>query len=117
MLKSAHKAAKTAIFYIISLALVAGASIASEQPKYDKRIEAAAWEIVAGKIDDIRGSVEADIWVAEHGVDEMMTGPVSAQNASLQPHGQMAGLTPFVHTVAVPISDRPVRKISSFLYF
>jgi hypothetical protein len=117
MLKSANKAATSAIFSSLVLALSAGALHAFEQPKFDKRIEEAAKEIIAKKIGDIRGSVEADVWVAEFGVDTMMTGPVVDQEAFVRPDVQLAGLTQSLPSLTVPVSARPVRKISSFIFF
>ncbi len=123
MLKSANKAATSAIFSSVVLALSASAAFAFEQPKYDKRIEAAAMEIVAKKIGDIRGSVEAGVWVAEYGVDDTVTGPVPLDAAALKtpvtakPDVQVASLTPAVPSVVTRSSDRPVRKVTSFIYF
>jgi hypothetical protein len=117
MLKSANKAATTAIISSLIVAVSATVLYASETPKFDKRIEAAAKEIVAKKIGDIRGSVESDAWVAEYGVDDMMTGPVAETAASAKPAMQVASLSAQKPSVPVRISDRPVRKISSFIYF
>jgi hypothetical protein len=123
MLKSANKAATSAIFSSVVLALTASAAVAFEQPKYDKRIEAAAMEIVAKKVGDIRGTIEENVWVAEYGVDDTITGPVPGEakpakaDVSLNPYVQLASLTPPVSSLAIRNSNRPVRKISSFLYF
>jgi hypothetical protein len=117
MLKSANRAATSAIFSSVVLVLSAGTALAIELPKYDKRIEAAAKEIVAKKIGDIRGSVEQDVWVAGQGVDDIMTGPVPAQQAYAKPDVQVAALAASMRSFAMPITNKPVRKISSFIYF
>ncbi len=117
MLKSANKAATSAIISSFIVAVSATVLYANETPKFDKRIEAAAKEIVAKKIGDIRGSVENDAWVAEYGVDDMMTGPVAETAASAKPAVQVASLSAQKPSVPVRISERPVRKISSFIYF
>lgn len=117
MLKSANKAATTAIISGLIVAVSATVLYANETPKFDKRIEAAAKEIVAKKIGDIRGSVESDAWVAEYGVDDMMTGPVAETEASQKPAVQVASVSAQKPIGPVRVSDRPVRKISSFIYF
>lgn len=117
MLKSANKAATSAIISSLVLAISAGALHATETQKFDKRIEAAAKEIVAKKIGDIRGSVDNDAWVAEYGVDEMMTGPVAETAANTKPAVQVAILSAQKPSDPARISERPVRKISSFIYF
>jgi hypothetical protein len=123
MLKSANKAATSAIFSSLLLAQFAGGAFAFEQPKYDKRIEAAAMEIVATKVGDIRGTVDAGVWVAEYGVDDTVTGPVPRDEAPVKaevvskPDVQVASLTPTVPGLGLRTVDRPVRKVSSFLFF
>ncbi|MGL4490208.1 MAG: hypothetical protein ACRCU5_12275 [Rhizobiaceae bacterium] len=117
MLKSANKAATTAIISWFALALSANVALAFEQQKYDKRIEAAVMEIVAKKIGNIRGTVEADAWVAAHGVDNMVTGPVPTTTAAATPPVQLSSLTPTVPSYGVLSRSRPVRRISSFLQF
>ncbi len=127
MLKSAKKAATSATFTLAALVLGTTASLAFEAPKYDRKIEAAAMEIVAKKIGDIRGSVAENAWVAEYGIDDVVTGPVPEDHATLKPDGlksdalkpavQMASLTPSVPSFPQRLGERPVRKVSSFIFF
>lgn len=117
MLKSAPRAATSAFFLSVILALSTTVCFAFDTPQYDKRIEAAATEIVANKMGLIRGSVDAAPWVAEHGVDEMVTGYVPTDKPAANTQVRFAQLMPSQAAAAHPMTRRAVRKISSFLYF
>lgn len=115
MLKSAQRAATSAIFGGLTLGLSLSACLAFETPQYDKRIEAAAKEIVAKNVGDIRGTVDISPWVAQYGVDPIVTGELPVGTLSAKPYAQFANIIPL--RGAYPMPRRVVRKISSFLYF
>jgi hypothetical protein len=117
MLKSAKKAATSAILITAGFAVLAAPAFCFEQPRFDKKIEMAAREIVAKKVGDIRGSVVLDEWVAEQGVDEMMTGPVPVDETAMKANVQLANLIVPQPSIARPMPTRTVRKISSFIFY
>ena len=116
MLKTALKVAMTTMSFLI-IGAAAGHALASEMPKFDRKIEAAAKEIVARKVGDIRGSV-ADVWVAEYGVDDTMTGPSGGASDSAAPLLKPQPIMLLANLQAPRIlPERRVRMVTSFIYY